>query len=68
MLVFICSDGVARVGDQGGVVRYASVEEIAGLSVPPVVIDMTVERLSRALANTGSPAWRRAMGLFGRRD
>lgn len=72
MLVVICSDGIARVGDQGGVTRYDSTDEIAGITVPPVVMDMTVERLSRALANVGKPAWRvfleRAARWFRRGD
>jgi hypothetical protein len=67
MLVFVCTEGIARVGDGGGVIRYDDLDEIARTDdVPPVMVDMTVAQVTRALANVGKPRWRRALDKISR--
>jgi hypothetical protein len=64
MLVFICTDGIARMGDGGGVTAYDNLGEIAGLDVPPVHVDVTVEQLTRTLSSAGRPWWLRTVDRF----
>lgn len=61
MLVLICVDGLVRVGEGGGVTAYESSDEIAGVADPPIFLDLTVERVSCALARIGKPWWQRAL-------
>jgi hypothetical protein len=61
MFVFVCTDGVVRIGDGGGLTAYAGIDEIAGLDVPLVPIDITIEQLGRALDSVGKSWWARML-------
>jgi hypothetical protein len=41
-----------------GVTAYESIDEMAGVTVPPVHLDLTVASVTRALAGAGTSRWR----------
>jgi len=63
MLVVVCTDGVLRVGDGGGMTRYDTVDEIAGAE-HCLHLDMSVDRVTAAFNNLTETRWQRLRRKF----